>query len=73
MTRASLTKYFTKETDNSYHVLSFKYSGIVHNVVEMPSHDINTSVQWLLFKADNGPFSTESSGVRHNIRVSVHH
>ncbi len=46
-------------------MVSFKYSGIFYNVLEMPLHDINTSVQlWLyskilslvLFKPDNGPF-----------------
>ncbi len=44
-------------------IVSFKYSGIFYKVLEMPLHDINTSVQlWLyskmlslvLFKPDNG-------------------
>ncbi len=44
-------------------MVSFKYSGIFYKVLEMPLHDINTSVQlWLyskilslvLLKLDNG-------------------
>ncbi len=60
--------YLKNEMCKSYLLLpvgSFKHSGIFHNVVEMPSHDINTSVQLQLyskllsldvFKPDNGPF-----------------
>ncbi len=64
-------------------VVSFRYSGVFHNVVEMSSHDINTSVQLRfyskllsldLFKPDNGVFDNRvSSSVHHNIEVSAHH
>ncbi len=63
-------------------VLSFKYTGIFPNVVEMPSHDINTSVQQLYSKYHwtysrrkiNGPFDHRvSSSAHHNIEVSAHH
>ncbi len=81
--------YFKNETCKSYRLLpiaSFRYSGVFHNVVEMSSHDINTSVQLRfyskllsklsldLFKPDNGPFNNRvSSSVHHNIEVSAHH
>ncbi len=63
-------------------VLSFKYTGIFPNVVEMPSHDINTSMQQLYSKYHwtyssrkiNGPFDHRvSSSAHHNIEVSAHH
>ncbi len=78
--------YFKNEMCKSYlllPVVSFKHSGIFHNVVEMPSHDINTSVQLQLyskllsldlFKPDNGPFDHRvSSSVRNNIEVRIDH
>ncbi len=62
-------------------VASFKYSGIFHNVVEMPSHDINTSMQLRLyskllssdlFKPENALFDPwVSSSVRHSIEVCI--
>ncbi len=64
-------------------MVSFKYTGIFYKVLEMPLHDINTSVQLRLYsKIIIGPIQTRqwndgsttiSSCIHHNIELSAHH
>ncbi len=61
-------------------MVSFKYSGIFYNVLEMPLHEINTSVQlWdvIIGHIQTGQCTDRSTTVsicvRHNIEVSAHH
>ncbi len=55
-------------------MVSFKYSDIFYNVLEMLLHDINTSVQlWLYSEILSLVLcsTTISSCVRHNIEVHI--
>ncbi len=74
--------YFKNETCYSYRLLpvvSFKYRDIFHNVVEMPSHDINTSVQLcvqqviIIGPIQTGQWTVRPPNIHHNIKVSAHH